>query len=44
MELGYADRYRMKRIYIDPLIGTRLQMTSYESKTNPTQKYVALRH
>jgi divergent AAA domain protein len=41
-ELGYAERYRMKRIYIDPLIGTRLQMTSSSSKTDPTQRYVTI--
>ena len=41
-ELGYAERYRMKRIYINPLIGTRLEMTSSSSKTDPTQRYVTI--
>lgn len=38
--LGYSDRYRMKRFYIDPLLGDVLTMTSTESKTDPKQKYV----
>lgn len=38
--LGYSDKYRMKRIYIDPLLGDVLIMTSAESKTDPKQKYV----
>ena len=33
--LGYSDKYRMKRIYIDPLLGDVLTMTSTESKTDP---------
>ena len=39
--LGYSDKYRMKRFYIDPLLGEVLTMTSIESKTDPKQKYVA---
>lgn len=38
--LGYSDKYRMKRFYIDPLLGDVLTMTSKESKTDPNQKYV----
>ena len=38
--LGYSDKYRMKRFYIDPLLGDVLTMTSKESKTAPNQKYV----
>ena len=39
-ELGFSDRYKMKRKYINPLLGDVLQMTSVESKNAPTQKYV----
>ena len=38
--LGYSDKYRMKRVYIDALLGKELLMTSAESKTDPKQKYV----
>lgn len=41
-ELGFSDRYWMKKNYIDPLLGHMLQMTSVESKNAPTQKYVAI--
>ena len=41
--LGYSDKYRMKRVYIDPLLGKELLMTSAESKTDPKQKYVVKR-
>ena len=41
-ELGFSDRYWMKKNYIDPLLGDLLQMTSVESKNAPTQKYVAI--
>ncbi len=40
--LGFSDRYRMKRIYIDPILGDLLEMTSMESKNDPTQKYVTI--
>ena len=43
-ELGLSDRYKMKRKYIDPLLGNTLQMTSGESKNAPTQKYIAIRN
>lgn len=36
--LGFKDRYRMKRVYIDPLLGSALSMSSTE-KNDPTQKY-----
>ncbi len=38
--LGFSDRYRMKRAYIDPLLGTLLEMTSSDNKNDPTQKYI----
>ena len=38
--LDFSDKYRMKRIYIDPLLEIELTMTSVESKTYPKQKYV----
>ena len=41
-ELGFSDRYWMKKNYIDPLLGDMLQMTSVESKNAPTQKYVVI--
>ena len=40
--LGFSDRYRMKRVYIDPVLGDLLEMTSMESKNAPTQKYVTI--
>ena len=40
--LGFSDRYRMKRVYIDPILGDLLEMTSMESKNDPTQKYVTI--
>ena len=42
-ELGFSDRYKMKRKYIDPLLGDILQMTFVESKNAPTQKYVVIK-
>jgi len=41
-ELGFSDRYNMKRKYINPLLGDVLQMTSVENKNAPTQKYVVI--
>ena len=41
-ELGFSDRYWMKKNHIDPLLGDVLQMTSVESKNAPTQKYVVI--
>ena len=40
--LGYSDKYRMKRVYIDPILDDLLRMTVSESKTAPTQKYVSI--
>ena len=40
--LGFSDKYRMKRVYIDPLLGESLAMTSAESKNAPTQKYISI--
>ena len=41
--LGYSDRNRMKRIYINPILGELLEMTSSESKNAPTQRYVTIK-
>ena len=41
--LGFRDRYRMKRVYIDPLLGSALSMSSTE-KNDPTQKYRTIAH
>ena len=41
--LGYSEKYKMKRKYIDPLLGVSLQMTSSASKNDPNQKYVAIK-
>ena len=30
----------MKRVYIDPILGELLEMTSSESKNSPNQKYI----
>jgi divergent AAA domain protein len=43
-ELGFSDRYWMKKHYIDPLLNNTLQMTSVESKNAPTQKYIVIRN
>ena len=43
-ELGFSDRYRIKRVYINSLLGIDLQMTSAGSKTDRTQKYVVIEH
>lgn len=41
--LGYSDRNRMKRVYIDPILGVLLEMTYSESKNAPTQRYVTIK-
>lgn len=41
--LGYSDRNRMKRIYINPILGELLEMTSSENKNAPTQRYVTIK-
>lgn len=40
-ELGYGDRYHMKKNYIDPLLSTALAMTAAEAN-DPAQKYVTI--
>ena len=41
--LGYSEKYKMKRKYIDPLLRVSLKMTSSKSKNDPTQKYVTVK-
>ena len=38
--LGFADRYKMKKKYIDPLLGRYLEMTISDSPNHPNQRYV----
>ena len=40
--LGFSDRYRMKRVYIDPILGRELEMTFAGSRNSPMQRYVAI--
>ncbi len=42
--LNFADKYRMKKIYINPLLNVALAMTSAEKKNDPTQKYMTIAH
>ena len=37
--VGLSDRYKMKRKYIDPLLGKYFEMTIPDSPNNPGQKY-----
>ena len=37
--LGYADRNRMKRMYIDPILGELLEMTSLKVRMPYTEIY-----
>jgi ATP-dependent DNA helicase RecG len=37
--MGLSDRYKMKRKYIDPLLGKYFEMTIPNSPNNPGQKY-----
>ena len=37
--LGLADRFKMKKKYIDPLLGKYLEMTTPDAPNNPGQKY-----
>ena len=37
--LGLSDRYKMKKKYIDPLLGKCFDMTIPNSPNNPGQKY-----
>ena len=38
--LGLSDRYKMKKKYIDPLLGRYLEMTLSETPNSPAQRYV----
>lgn len=38
--LGLKDRYKVKKKYINPLLGKTLRMTEPNSPNSPTQKYV----
>ena len=38
--LGLSDRYKMKKKYIDPLMGRYLEMTLPETPNSPAQRYV----
>ena len=38
--LGLKDRYKVKKKYINPLLGKTLRMTEPDSPNSPTQKYV----
>ena len=42
--MGVKDKNFMKKMYIDPILGTRLRMTEPDSPTSPTQKYEAWRN
>ena len=37
--LGFGDRYKMKRKYIDPLLGRYLEMTQPKKPNSPGQRY-----
>ncbi|MCC8113363.1 MAG: putative DNA binding domain-containing protein [Bacteroidales bacterium] len=39
---GMSSLYRLKKVYVDPLIGSRLQMTHPELPTHRDQKYISL--
>jgi hypothetical protein len=41
-KLDFADKYWMKKNYIDPLLGIALSMTDAKAKNAPTQKYVTI--
>jgi len=43
MFVGSKDKYYMKRIFINPILGTRLQMTEPNAPNSPTQKYVSVK-
>lgn len=40
--LGLKDRYKVKKRYINPLLGKMLRMTEPNSPNSPTQKYVKI--
>lgn len=41
-KLGFSDRFYMKRIYIDPILNKKLQMTNTDNKTSSKQTYRAI--
>ena len=41
-QLGLKDRYKVKKKYINPLLGKTLRMTEPDSPNSPTQKYVRI--
>lgn len=41
-KFGLKDRYKTKRKYINPLLGSSLRMTEPNSPNSPTQKYVVI--
>lgn len=41
--LGIADRKRVKKDYINPLLGVSLRMTQPDSPKSPTQRYVVIK-
>ena len=41
--LGYSDKYRMKKVYIDPYLNELIKMSSSENKHSPKQKYIAIK-
>lgn len=40
--MGYSDKYRMKKVYIDPYLGKLFKMSASKSKNSPKQKYVTI--
>ena len=40
--LGLKDRYKVKKKYINSLLGKTLRMTEPDSPNSPTQKYVRI--
>ena len=41
--MGYSDKYRMKKVYIDPYLNELIKMSSSENKHSPKQKYIAIK-
>ena len=41
--LGMKEKYKMKKKFIDPLLGVSLQMTEPDAPNSPTQKYVTIK-
>ena len=38
--VGFADRYKMKKKYIDPLLGRYIEMTLPDTPNSPAQQYI----